>query len=634
MKLRLSVLVSVLGSLLAVVCLSNFAVAQDEPPPKPPEGPSAEGDMRLTVVDERTFGSIGGVVTRSKDQSPLRRVRVMLYPFVVTEAAFEGRPNLYSVETDAAGRFKISKIRPGKYWLSLSKPGHFWLDDRVRGSNRTRMAMVLEPSQHQDELAFAMSSAAVIAGNVYDSEGEPARFATVNALRLTRSGGKRKFVKVRTVEANDIGEYRLYDLQPGRYFVSAQGANPLRAFMTDQSEENMMLLAAMFTPGVEGSEEVQTNPRIVATYFPGTVDSAQAASVAVLDGDQGRADFTVQVVTPVRINGHMTGMPPGMTPQLTIQKKGARGRGEEAFLLEGEMPLKAQLDGDSKFHVTGVSPGDYVISAWAYTEGGKPKAEEQKPKLYSGRAEVTVTPGGDVQNVELTLRELQSLQGRITVEGFKPGKPDAPFPVALEFFSETEEDLRYFANANAKGEFELQTGGEISGNLRATLSRGRGASVDGYYLKSVRAGGIDVLDKGLSLGGGAPIEAVVGNRPATLEVLAAAGEKPKPAGGVTVVLFPADHPEQPHRYDKAVTDQNGKATFKGLAPGEYNVVAWEQDPDTLDKSVFEREARVNYESVRDQEFMKPYAAQLVKVSVKEGQRAQAAVRVVPAEQGE
>jgi len=624
--------------LILILALGAPAYAQNE---EEPEAEAAARAKRAAAEKETQPGSVAGVVIRTSDQAPLRRVRVMLYPFDLRGPnLFDGgSPDLYSVETDATGRFSIPKVRPGKYWLSLARPGHIWVDERTRGQSRGRMPLVLEPGQKQEALRFAMSAGGVIAGTVFEADGEPARFATVNALRLTRSGGKRRFIKVRTVEANDIGEYRLYDLRPGRYFVSAQGANPLRALMTDQTEENMLMLAAMFEPRVAESGQVEAVPRVVPTYFPGTPDAALAAAVTLVEGEQARADFTVLTVAPGRISGRVTNLGANQWPQVMVQKKGSRGRGEEAFFLEGEMPPRARVENDGRFTISGVPPGEYRLHAFAVEERRRdPDSRErtEEPKMYVGRVEVTVASGADVQGVDIALRDQTVVQGRVTVEGMKPLKRGEEFPVRLELVSEGEEPGRLPVFVANDGAFTARVGAEAGGTLRFQMYTQRRGDPDArYYLKSARAGGIDVLENGLPLdaaGGG--VDIVVGSKPGTLEVLAIGDDKEgkkQAAGGVTAVVFPADRLQHRHRYAKATTDQYGKAQFKGLAPGEYYVVAWEQDPDAQDKHVFEDNVPPSYDSLRDAEFMKPHAGKLVKVTVKEGQGYQATVPVIPAE---
>ena len=49
-----------------------------------------------------------------------------------------------------------------------------------------------------------------------------------------------------------------------------------------------------------------------------------------------------------------------------------------------------------------------------------------------------------------------------------------------------------------------------------------------------------------------------------------------PTAGSTVVLIPdSPHRDGKHRYKSATTDQNGKFTIKGIAPGDYKLFSWD-----------------------------------------------------------
>jgi hypothetical protein len=67
--------------------------------------------------------------------------------------------------------------------------------------------------------------------------------------------------------------------------------------------------------------------------------------------------------------------------------------------------------------------------------------------------------------------------------------------------------------------------------------------------------------------------------------------KLQPAPGIQAVLVPDTNRDRIDLYKVAVSDQNGKFTLRGIAPGDYKVFAWEDlepnayfDPDLLRRS--------------------------------------------------
>jgi hypothetical protein len=63
-----------------------------------------------------------------------------------------------------------------------------------------------------------MKPAAVITGKVVDLDGDPMRSVTVSALRV---GSAVRWAGFHDSITNDLGEYRISDLQEGRYTIQA-----------------------------------------------------------------------------------------------------------------------------------------------------------------------------------------------------------------------------------------------------------------------------------------------------------------------------------------------------------------------------------------------------------------------------
>src|SRR5258705_13101303 len=68
----------------------------------------------------------------------------------------------------------------------------------------------------------AMAPTGSVSGCIYDRDDEPLGKAQVQALRAIYKDGRRILTIAQTVETNDRGEYRLFWLAPGRYYVSAK----------------------------------------------------------------------------------------------------------------------------------------------------------------------------------------------------------------------------------------------------------------------------------------------------------------------------------------------------------------------------------------------------------------------------
>src|SRR5262249_24891192 len=141
--------------------------------------------------------------------------------------------------------------------------------------------------QQVQDIEFKLTPAPTISGRVVDMYGEPQPGITIQAMRSTYdANGKRALQQVQTARTNDLGEYRLYWVNPGRYFVSASGAKSTMETMLSTLSQ-----AASQAPGAPANEV--TDPGFSLTYYPGTPDIAQATSVDLQPGTEIRVDFNL-----------------------------------------------------------------------------------------------------------------------------------------------------------------------------------------------------------------------------------------------------------------------------------------------------------------------------------------------------
>ena len=61
----------------------------------------------------------------------------------------------------------------------------------------------------------------VISGRVVDEDGDPISGASVQILRQAYMRGRKQLTPAQSNMTNDKGEYRIFGLAPGKYFVTA-----------------------------------------------------------------------------------------------------------------------------------------------------------------------------------------------------------------------------------------------------------------------------------------------------------------------------------------------------------------------------------------------------------------------------
>jgi len=524
------------------------------------------------VVESAT---IEGRVLKVGTDEPLRKVSLTLH-----NVGGEGRAQ--NTSTDASGRFILKDIQPGRYMLWADRIGFVRQAYGQRGTDRSGTTLTLAAGQNLSDVAFRLVPTAVIAGRVTDEDGEPIAGAIVHATQYCYRGGKRDLVpRVMGDRTNDLGEYRIFGLAPGQYFVSATPARGMGG------------AAATFVQEGGGKSEESYPP----VYFPGTNDPARAAPVELHAGEVASAiDFSLIPARAVRVRGRVfnaiTGQP-GRGVQLHVSARG--------YALFGFQGQSAYVDDpQGAFEIVGVTPGSYTLEAgWSSDE-----------KEYSVRLPLEVGTS-DIDGVNIVITAGARIFGRLRMEGdtqvaltnlqvfFPPWDPSSGFSF-LE------------ATVKTDGTFNFQNVSD--GEYRVEIMN----MTEDCYLKSARLGGESVLETGLKVSSGqagGSLEIIISSAGGQVEGVAT--REGQPFGGARVVLVP-DGPRrsQTRLFKLASTDQYGHFILRGIAPGDYKLFAWEE---------FEPGA---YE---DPEFLKRYEDQGEALRVEENSRLGAQLKLIPSE---
>jgi len=77
------------------------------------------------------------------------------------------------------------------------------------------------PAENLSDRIFRLIPSAVIAGKIMDEDGQPLSGTMVSAMREVYTEGKRKLQSQSMTGTDDLGEFRLFGLSPGRYILSA-----------------------------------------------------------------------------------------------------------------------------------------------------------------------------------------------------------------------------------------------------------------------------------------------------------------------------------------------------------------------------------------------------------------------------
>jgi hypothetical protein len=504
-------------------------------PPTPPQTATpSQAPPRDRGTPKPSTGIIRGRVVAADTGGPLGRVRLAL------SAPEVGKPSFTT--TDGQGRYEFALLPAARYTLAASKSGYLSLPFGQRRAFEAGTPIEIGDAQVLEKIDLALPRGGVITGRVIDEVGEPVAGARMSAMRPRYSEGGRQLVGVgRAVETDDRGEYRLFGLAPGSYYVST--ASPLFG-----------------------------DPLPFASvYYPGTANPADAERVVVKAGQvRTSIDLRLQPMPLGTLSGTLThAARGGPLTEGTIRASGAAG----------SMRLAGAVRPDGTFTIPNVPPGEYSLIATG-------REAESVSSLY-GLLPVTVT-GGDVGGLFIDLTPGGRATGQIVFEGVAT----PPFlPATVGLFSEPVRAGGFLAGpvGTIKGDWTFELTGQLGERL-LRLSR----LSKGWALKSVLLDGRDITDRPLVFTGHEDISGiriVLTSRTTTVSgrVTDARGQ---PERNYTVVVFAENAARWTVRSRFIATGRpalDGRFTITQLPPDSYLIAAVEyleegesSDPDILE----------------------------------------------------
>jgi hypothetical protein len=426
----------------------------------------------------------------------------------------------YADETDASGRFSMDDVEPGAYAVVAERAGFSFQSTGATGAPPPEIKV--EAGQQIKDVKVRLTPLGVIAGRVLDADGDPVAGANVAALRSVYSAGKKELRHVDQVQTGDKGNFRLFGLGAGTFYLTAS--------YTRQNSDGP--------------------PESVATFYPNAADQGHAAPVelragAQLEGFEIRLQSTG--VYSVRFE-----FPEGHAPE---------GDYSPSLMSEqGDLHGSVTTVSDNDLVFIGVPPGSY--------EAVVRLDNEEKQSYAIRRVEVT---NADVNGGTLTFVPAVDVTGAVRVEGgafngFEKLRvnlqADYRNPVVGNLNAEVKPDGSFLIKSAAPRVYEL------------TIGR-----TPGVYLKSMRAGDKQLTGRRVDLSSKMePLTILLGADVGEVEgsVQNAKGN-PVARSRVNVIAY-GDHSNRGDLNRFGFTDDKGEFKIKDVPPGEYKVFAWEDVP--------------------------------------------------------
>jgi hypothetical protein len=527
--------------------------------------------------------TLSGIVTKDPGSEPVKKALIEL----IAESQSDG--GNYTAVTGVDGSFRMENILPGRYRMFVERPGFQEIDKHHRRTEGRTLA--LAAGQEMKDLVIHLQAAAVIEGRVTDEDGDPMAESQVAVLRRTFVAGRSHWEQVGAERTNDLGEYRIPGLAAGSYFVSVTPPPDFRSLLDASSA-----VPADLRRNVAAASEVATAYQ--TTYYPGTRDRSQAASIQLHAGDDFPVNFSLTPSPSLTIRGSVVNLPPGSTAAIMLQSR------DFSLVLNG-----AEMRKDGSFEIRDVAPGAYTILA-TVDNAAAPMMARQALQITSA----------NVEGLRLAPQTGGSIRGRLRREAGSAARPDPSQMFLLLRSADGDDDalgafamqesFSTLAHVNADGTFEWKN--VPAGHYSVQISEA-GAMPD-WFLKSVAAGR-DAMDSGFSISGGTTTLDLVASANGAVAEGIATNQKDEPVADAVIVAVPeARFRSHPDRYRKAVTDQSGRFILRGMPPGDYTLFAWES---------------VDGDAYYNPEFLKSYEGQGKALSLTEGERKSLRIRAIP-----
>jgi hypothetical protein len=502
-------------------------------------------------------GSMEGIVTNGITGAPLEGV----------EVATSHDAALFTTATGADGRFVFPSLPPGRYVVKATRDGLLVPTPSIPAQSRDTLVTV-RAKEAARNVRIRLVEATTIAGRVL-LDDRPAGSLLIQLLQRRYLMGIETLVDSGVIQSTDAdGNYRLENVQPGRYYIVATPADTAVRF-----------------------------------YFPNATSVDQSVPITVTGGmDLSGINFTLTSPQLHTVRLKLGGATlPSNQYEVSFQFHPVSGSGDNidqpAVLNSWTMP-----DVDGIYTIERVPPGAYNIDI--YWRASESRAQRPQNRSYRTRMRVL---DRDVDLGTIDVPPPFSISGKITFSNVTAVPFNRVGVAALQPLSDIRErDVP----VSEDGTFVFE---EVAHNPLLLFVAGL---PEDRYVSSVRYAGLDVLSSGIPIDGvdRGPMEIVISGPAGTVNGVLTDAKNDIVANTTVVLIPPANRRSNPTQFLTAITDSSGAFSIKQIPPGDYGLLAWESIPG---------------DAFRNADFLKDYEPRAVKVQVLGGSTVLSNVKIIP-----
>jgi protocatechuate 3,4-dioxygenase beta subunit len=547
-----------------------------------------------SAANEPKPGRIEGRVANAMTNEPVRKATVTLIS--APQPGQQGQPGQnraqagqlampqfgggagarLAVTTDAEGKFVFDNVSPGQYRLSAEKSG-FVRESGTGGGGgmggmmgagpiaggmggRAMAALGIGATYKVSEggstsgVLLKLLPQGVASGKVLDEDGEPFGQVAVMLSEWNYASGTARFQTVGGAQTDELGNFRIANLPPGRYYLSAEKSGGI----SNGRARGFARQAARSAPIVAGEETFS----YARTYYPGVEELEQAQRIDIQAGQEmSGISLALRKRRVFLVSGELSGLNPEGRYMVQLSKSDGVSQSLPEMLMGGGMGSMARVQ-DGRFTAANVLPGNYTIRV---NEVGN-----RRPRLIA-RGEVAVS-NADVLNAAVAAVSPASIQGRVMIEGQNTLPQDIQ-AVRLEY--------RPLDGGMGFGMQPMQINADGSFALTDISPERYGLSLAAerlnMFVKSITFNGVDIRQSGLDLrnGGAGQVSILLSPKVASVNGRVQLADGAEPG---TILAY--QEPYNPKAYGakilRASVQTDGSFTLSNLAPGAYKLFAVEE----------------------------------------------------------
>ena len=515
-------------------------------------------------------GSVAGVVMEEKSEEGIAKA------FVILRRDQEGG---IGAITGPDGKFTLRDLDPGTYVLTVERNGYVV----PRGQSQT---VQVQAGQTTADVKLKLQRTGAVSGRILDADGDPV--CNVSVLVSQVRARKDDHSGNRYATTNDRGEYRIFQIAPGEYRLSAT--------YSPRSQFDGVRIQPAAKAGAAPASGGEAYPTV---YYPGLTDSRQAGAVKVDPGaDLQGLDLQLVRTHGVRVRGRVAASYSPAPLFLMVDLAPISWRDTP-----GQTLNVLVRDPKGEFEFQGVLPGSYRLQVQAAGFDQASRMSVRRP------LEVGVS---DIEGIEVTLGQPQSVSGRIVAPEGRTLPPG--LMVLLQTREAGDAQGGGMALVGDAGAFTIPK--VAPGEYDVVVGSTKGG--DDAYVQAIRMGDADALAEGVRVGDGSvpPLEIVLKANGGAAECTVK-DDKGAPVPNASVLLVPdAPRQRQMALFGECQTKADGACAIVGIAPGEYHVYAFPAGTQ-IDR--------------RDPDALKPFEKYGEAITLAEGARTQVTLKTAPIE---